>query len=303
MTATDHCRRIKTTRAEYAPWLIVFVGLTFMYLPSFADLFQGVWSTDQQGHGPIVLAISVWLLYRKWPEMLAVSQGRPVSDAGWPVLIVGVLLYVLGRSQDILLFEIGSLLWVLAATGYLLHGAAAVKAMWFPLFFMLFMIPLPGVIVDTVTMPMKMAVSYVAEHVLYWAGYPIARTGVVLQIGQYQLLVADACAGLHTLFTLEALGLLYLNLIRHESVARNVTLAILIVPISFSANVIRVMVLTLITYHFGDEAGQGFLHGFAGMVLFISALLLIIGVDTLLRLMMPVVSRRSVVVAADGGVS
>ena len=132
---------------------------------------------------------------------------------------------------------------------------------------MIFMIPLPGPVVDTVTVPMKMAVSHVAEQVLYWAGYPIARSGVILQIGQYQLLVADACAGLHTLFTLEAMGLLYLNLIRHESLFRNVTLAILIVPISFAANVIRVMALTLITYHFGDAAGQGFLHGFAGMVL------------------------------------
>ncbi len=97
------------------------------------------------------------------------------------------------------------------------------------------------------------------------------------------LLVADACAGLHTLLTLEALGLLYLNLIRRDSAFRNITLAILIIPISFTANVIRVMALSLITYHFGDEAGQGFLHGFAGMVLFLSALLLIIGFDTMLQ--------------------
>jgi len=122
-----------------------------------------------------------------------------------------------------------------------------------------------------------------AEHILFWFGYPIARAGVILQIGQYKLLVADACAGLHTLFTLEALGLLYLNLVRHDSLFRNVTLAILIVPISFSANVFRVMVLTLITFHFGDAAGQGFLHGFAGMVLFLTALLLIISVDSLLH--------------------
>jgi exosortase len=122
-----------------------------------------------------------------------------------------------------------------------------------------------------------------ADTILFAAGYPIARTGVVLQIGQYQLLVADACAGLHTLFTLEAMGLLYLNLVRHDSWFRNIALAILIVPISFAANVIRVMALTLITYYYGDEVGQGFLHGFAGMVLFISALLLIIGVDSLLQ--------------------
>jgi len=271
-------------RGDLAPWLIVLVGLAGMYVPSFIDLFQGIWSTDQQGHGPIVLGISIFLLYRKWPEMLAVSEGQRGSWTGWFVLVVGVILYALGRSQDILLFEIGSLIWVLIAIGLLLRGPLAVKAVWFALFFMLFMIPLPGAFVDAVTMPMKMAVSYAAEFVLYAAGYPIARTGVILMIGPYQLLVADACAGLHTLFTLEALGLLYLNLVRHESVARNAALALLIVPISFSANVIRVMVLTLITYYFGDEAGQGFLHGFAGMVLFLSALLLIIAVDSAIRL-------------------
>jgi len=126
-------------------------------------------------------------------------------------------------------------------------------------------------------------VSYAAEWLLHLLNYPISRSGVILNVGQYQLLVADACAGLHTLFTLEALGLLYLNIVRHTSAFRNIALAILIVPISFLSNVIRVMVLTLITYHLGDAAGQGFLHGFAGMVLFVSALLLIIGTDSLLR--------------------
>lgn len=131
---------------------------------------------------------------------------------------------------------------------------------------------------------MKMAVSYFAEAILFAAGYPIARSGVILQIGQYQLLVADACAGLHTLFTLEAMGLLYLNLVQHSSAVRNIVLALLIIPISFVSNVVRVIVLTLVTYHLGDEAGQGFLHGFAGMVLFLSGLLLIIVADSLLRI-------------------
>ncbi len=266
-------------------WLPIIAGLAVLYLPSLVDLLNGIWATDQQAHGPIVLVIACWLIYRKWPDMWRLSEGQPIaSTAGWPIFIFSLILYVIGRSQDILLFEIGSVIWLLAAIILLMRGSAALKAQWFPLFFMLFMIPLPGAIVDTLTMPMKMAVSYVAEHILFWANYPIARTGVILQIGQYKLLVADACAGLHTLFTLEALGLLYLNIIRHDSLFRNVALAVLIVPISFTANVIRVMVLTLITYHFGDEAGQGFLHGFAGMVLFLSALLLIIGVDSLLQL-------------------
>lgn len=264
-------------------WLPLVAGLLLLYAPTLNDLLRGIWSSDEQKHGPIVLAIACWLGYRKWPEMWQASTGQRTSGSGWPLIVLGLLFYIIGRSQDVLLFEVGSVIWLLSGILLLTRGTAALKAQWFALFFMLFMLPLPAMVVDTVTMPMKMAVSYVAEHVLFWIGYPIARTGVMLQIGQYKLLVADACAGLHTLFTLEALGLLYLNIVRHDSLFRNVTLAILIVPISFTANVFRVIVLTLITYHFGDAAGQGFLHGFAGMVLFLSALLLIIGVDSLLQ--------------------
>jgi len=270
--------------AWLTPWLLPAIGLLAMYGPSFFDLLHGIWRTDEQGHGPIVLGISAWLLYRAWPRAMSLPDDRPRPLAAWLLLLPAAFFYALGRSQGILILEIGSLVWMLAGLVLLLRGPGALKAMWFPLFFMVFMIPLPGSLVDALTQPMKLAVSYVAENILYHLGYPISRTGVILQIGQYQLLVADACAGLHTLFTLEALGLLYLNLVRHASVVRNVALAVLIVPISFCANVIRVMVLTLITFHFGDEAGQGFLHGFAGLVLFMAALLLITGADTLLRL-------------------
>ena len=86
------------------------------------------------------------------------------------------------------------------------------------------------------------------------------------------------------MFTLEALGLLYMNLMNYTSIARNVTLAVLIIPISFVANIVRVMILVLVTFHFGDAAGQGFVHGFAGMVLFMVALVLILVVDSLLGL-------------------
>lgn len=268
------------------------VGLAVLYLPVLYDLFTGYWAQDEQFHGPIVLAISLWLLQRNWGAMETASAGARPSGWGWLLVAIALLAYAVGRSQAIGVFEVGSVIWLLAGLMLLLRGWPAFKTQWFALFFMLFMIPLPVQVVDLVTMPMKMAVSYVAEHLLYAVGYPIGRNGVVLQIGQYMLLVADACAGLHTLLTLEALGLLYLNLVRRDSAFRNISLAILIVPISFTANVIRVVALSLITYHFGNAAGQGFLHGFAGMVLFLSALLLIIGFDNLLQFVEGLRARR-----------
>ncbi|UCV24652.1 exosortase B [Ferribacterium limneticum] len=269
-------------RLAIAEWFPIFIGLIALYVPTWVDLSRTIWATEAQAHGPIILGVALWFF---WKQRLVIHEMPTApSKTGWPLFILGLLLYAIGRSQDILLFEVGSQIIVIASLLLILRGWAALGAAWFPLFFLLFMIPLPGAFVDALTLPMKMAVSYVAENVLYWVGYPISRSGVILQIGQYKLLVADACAGLQTLFTLEALGLLYLNIVRHDSFFRNVTLAIFIIPISFTANVIRVMVLTLITYHFGDEAGQGFLHGFAGMVLFITALLIIMGVDSLLQL-------------------
>ncbi len=290
----------KTLPAWLAEWWPVLLGLLALYVPTYYGLATGLWLSDDQAHGPIVLTVVLYLLWQQRHHLLTIAAPAPAGPvlltpatapampntapvSGCFLLAFGLLCYVVGRSQDILMLDIGSQIFVLAGMLLMTRGTAALKAMWFPLFFILFMIPLPGFFLDAVTLPMKIAVSYVAENILYWLDYPIARSGVILQIGQYQLLVADACAGMHTLISLEALGLLYLNMVKHDSLFRNVTLAILIVPISFTANVIRVIALTLITYYFGDEVGQGFVHGFAGMLLFIVALTLIMGVDSLLQ--------------------
>jgi len=258
--------------------IALVLGFASMYVPSYLNLADTVWATDEQGHGPIILLISFWLMWRRKDDYLAV-EAKPAYFAGGLLMVLGLLSYLLGRTQQLDTIEIGSQILVLAATLLLFKGWLALRLMAFPLFFMIFMVPLPSVLVQIVTVPLKMAVSYVAEVILYQFGYPIARTGVILAIGPYQLLVADACAGLNSMFTLEALGLLYMNLMNYTSVARNVILAALVIPISFAANIIRVMILALVTYHFGDEAGQGFVHGFAGMVLFMVALVLILATD------------------------
>lgn len=270
-------------KEHFIEWLPAIIGLFIVYAPTYYALSKGAWSYEDQAHGPIVLMVVLFLFWKNREQL----HYDPAIQT-WPVLgnlliVFGLLCYIAGRSQDILLLDVGSQIPVIAGILLITRGMPALKAMWFPLFFIFFMIPLPGAFLDAVTLPMKMAVSYVAEHVLHWFGYNIGRAGVVLQIGKYQLLVADACAGMHTLVSLEALGMLYLNMVKHNSVFRNVTLAILIVPISFTANVIRVIVLTLVTYHFGNEAGQGFIHGFAGILLFIVALTLIVSVDSVLQ--------------------
>lgn len=262
---------------------LLVLGWLAMYGPTYWALSHTIWATDEQGHGPIILAVSLWLLYRKRGE-LSRLPARPLPALGVALFAFGWACYVVGRSQYVWILEVGSQIIVLAALLLYFWGKAALRAAWFPLFFMIFMVPLPGDLVAAVTGPLKSAVSSVASTMLYQLGYPVGRSGVIMTVGQYQLLVADACAGLNSMFTLEALGLLYMNLMNYKSAARNVALAILIIPISFIANIIRVMILVLVTYHFGDEAGQGFVHGFAGMVLFMVALVLILGVDRIIGL-------------------
>jgi exosortase B len=258
--------------------VLLLVGLGVMFGPTAMTLANTVWVKDEQGHGPIIFAVVLWLLYGK-RQAFADIVARPKLGAALWMFALGFLLYVLGRSQAILMFEVGALIPISIGLILLFKGPEALRLCWFPLFFLIFMVPLPATLVIAITTPLKTAVSAVASSILYTIGYPVGRSGVILTVGPYQLLVADACAGLNSMFTLEALGMLYMNLMNYKSAARNIALAILIVPISFVANIIRVMILVLVTYHFGDEAGQGFVHGFAGMVLFIVALSLILFVD------------------------
>ena len=263
----------------------LLLGWLVLFLPTYLTLSKTIWATDEQGHGPIIMAVTLWLLWRLRLELIALPA-QPAPVWGSVVLVFALLLYVVGRSQNILLFEAGAQIPLFIALLLIFKGWAAVRLCWFPLVFMLFMVPLPATFVAWVTTPLKSAVSAVATQMLHLAGYPVGRTGVIMTVGNYQLLVADACAGLNSLFTLEALGLLYMQLMNYKSAVRNILMAILVVPISFIANVTRVIILVLVTYHFGDEAGQGFVHGFAGMVLFMVALALILMVDGLFNLIL-----------------
>lgn len=271
-------------------WWPVILGLAVLYVPTYWTLAHGLWNTEEQAHGPIVLAITLFLIWQKRDIFLSSSSQQPTGANvifGWSILAIGLLAYTLGRSQDILLLEIGSQIPVILGVLLLALGSRSVKALWFALFFLLFMIPLPGFVVDAATGPLKQYISIIAEQVLYAVGYPIARSGVTLTVGPYQLLVADACSGLHSMFSLSAMGLLYLYLMQHVSVVRNLLMMVAILPIAFAANVVRVMVLILVTYHLGDEAGQGFLHGFAGIMLFVIGLLLLFALNGLLGLIFP----------------
>src|SRR3546814_21130469 len=114
-------------------------------------------------------------------------------------------------------------------------------------------------------------------------GYPIGGEGVRIYIGQYELLVAAACSGINSIISLSAISLFYIYM-RHQAHWRYaLLLVLLIVPVALIANFFRVLVLILLTFHAGEAAAQGFLHNFAGILMFSIALLTIFGLDLLLK--------------------
>ena len=267
--------------AHRSDWIMALAGFAAMYLPVYWWAATTIWQTDEQAHGAIILLVVGWLFWDRHQAILAAPR-QPAPAAGWASFALGLLVYVAGRAFNVSILELASQLPVILGVLLLLRGWPTVRAAWFPLMYIVFMVPLPGILVDAVTGPLKQWISVIAENSLYAAGYPIARNGVMLSIGQYQLLVADACSGLHSMFSLSALGVLYMYIVARRSLTHNLVMLASILPIAFTANIVRVMVLVLVTYHLGDAAGQGFLHGAAGMVLLIVALLIFFVLDAVL---------------------
>ena len=261
------------------------LALLCLLLPSYRDAASGLWKLEEHAYAPLLTALSFCLLYyRLRATRLEPDAGVPV--AGALLLCSGVAFYAVGRSQHIDLLELGACLPLMAGMIAVLGGRQSLRALRFPLLFLLFSLPYPGWVIDSLTSPLKEWIAAAAESVLYAAGYPIARSGVVIGLGQYRLMVADACSGLHSLIFLSALGLLYLHLTGRRSALHEWLLTLALVPIALLANFLRVLILLLLTYHFGDAVGQSFWHDLTGLALFVSAFVVLIGMDGALALLM-----------------
>ena len=271
-------------------WVAALVGFAVMFVPIYWVAAQGLWQTEEHGHGAIILAVMVWLFWTLRHD-IDKAPGQPLPLLGWPVFLLGLFTYFVGRVFNISILELASQPLVVAGVLLLLRGMSAIRLAWFPLIYFIFMIPLPGILVDAITGSLKGMIANIVESLLYLVGYPIARSGVILSIGPYQLQVADACSGLHSMFSLSALGTLFMFLMGRKSKLHLGIMLASILPIAFVANIIRVTTLVLVTYYLGDEAGQGFLHGAAGMVLMLVALVFFFFLDMVLDKVLPAVPK------------
>jgi len=260
--------------------LLLALGCALLVLPTMLQVARDSWSTEQGGHGPLVLATGLWALWRELRSTKIEFRPAPLLPS---LLLVGftLALFVVARITGVLEVEAFAMYGALISAAYMLLGPALIRAVWFPLVYLAFTLPPPDTFVTAVTQPIKIAISEGAVSLLYLLGYPVASSGVTIQIGQYQLLVAAACAGLNSIVTLTALCVFYVYLRHRSNPVAFLVIALAAIPVAIISNFVRVIVLVLITYYLGDAAAQGFLHDFAGLLMFAVALLTIFGVDKL----------------------
>ena len=265
-------------------WPILVAAATLAaYIPTFITLIHGPWQTEQEGHGPLIIAASLWLVWQSRGKLRQVAL-RPAPIVGWPVLLLGLMVLVLARNQDIWFLEAASAIPVIAGCVLLLAGWNVLWILAFPIGFLIFSAPAPGWMVDAATVPLKVLISDLVTQGLYGLGYPIAQNGVVIQIGAYQLLVQDACSGMNSIFALSAIGVFYVYAFRWQEKIRGLILISLIIPITIAANFLRVVALVLIAYHGGADKLEGPLHDLTGIALFVVAVTLMFLCDGFLTL-------------------
>jgi exosortase B len=269
---------------------LLFASVVAAYIPTYLKLAAGAWRTEQEGHGPIIILAAVWLAWQCRDE-LKKSVISPAPMTGWAILLVGLLMMIIGRSQDVLLIEVLSEIPVIGGCIILLAGWGVLRVFAFPIAFLVFSAPPPGWMMDAGTVPLKAFVSDVVTQVLYTVGYPVAQNGVMIMIGSYQLLVKDACAGMNSIFALSAVGIFYIYVVSRGSRIHNLILLLAILPITIAANFFRVLALVLIAYYGGIDAVEGISHEITGIALFIVALLLLFLLDAGLGILESVVGK------------
>jgi len=292
MTLSEAIYGSKASIGQWLVWPLLLVGsFLIAYAPTALGLINGPWQTEQEGHGPLIIAASLWLAWQS-REQIKSAAIIPAPIVGWITLGCGLLLLFLARTQELLTFEVLSAIPVIVGCVLVTAGWPLLRILGFPIGFLFFAVPAPDWVIDGLTVPLKVLISDLVTKMLYAAGYPIAQNGVMIMIGTYQLLVKDACSGMNSIFALSAIGVFYAYAFRWESKARAILLLAAIIPITILANFIRVVTLVLIAYYGGVDLLEGPAHDLTGIGLFVVAVALLFLFDAFLGLCARLIGSR-----------
>lgn len=250
--------------------VLVLAGLVgLLFFQTFLRLMEEWDSNIYYSHGYLMLPLALWLVWRKREEIKAL----PVAPSwkGLPLLLMGLLLYVIGVRADILFAQGLAFLVVLAGTVATLAGMTVLKACLFPIGILGFMLPLPYLLLDPIGFPMKQFAASSSAGLLQAAGVPIVPDGVYLYLPGYTLVVEDICNGLRSLISMTMVGTVMAYILLPSNVDRWI-LVLLSIPISLVANIVRILLTALLGYYVSDQLAQGFLHELSGLFVFLVSL-------------------------------
>lgn len=264
---------------DHLMWLLVAV----LYTPVFKQLYTSRWENIDYTHAYLILPVSLFLVWHKRKqiaEALAQPQSALARRTGPLLLGLGCFFFFFGWRMDYLMVSTVSLIPVLYGIVLYRYNSALAKLMTFPILYLLLLVPPPLGILDAITMPMRQLVTVLSASFLDLF-YTVKREGLMMSVDHAQIYIGAPCSGFRSLISMFALALIYVHLIKLDPVRKRVLIAA-VLPLALFGNFVRVITLCLITYYFGKEAGEGFFHGFSGMVIFVIMMMGLMGLERML---------------------
>jgi exosortase len=272
---------------QRTPWwqILVFVAVLGWLYASVLRHLAGQWARDPNySHGFFVPLFSLLVIWSE-REKLRKLAAQP-SASGLLVLAFGLAVLAGGTLGAELFLSRVSLLLTIAGLVVLSFGWNHMRAIFFPWIFLLFMIPIPAIVLNQITFPLQLLASKAASLTLPLAGVPVLREGNVIQLPAMALEVAEACSGIRSLMSLATLAIIYGYLMEPRTSIRLI-LALASVPIAVLANSFRIIGTGLLVQYWDPQKAQGFFHTFSGWLIFVVSLIMLFVLHRALQWMWP----------------
>ena len=230
------------------------------------------WESEEYSHGYLIPFISIGLV---WENRASLVQLRHNGHwAGCWIVLLGLILGLLGDLST--LFTITQYAFLITLIGFCvtLLGFSGLKILWFPIAYLIFMIPLPNFFYNNLSSYLQLISSSLGVAVIRFFNISVFLEGNVIDLGTYQLQVVEACSGLRYLFPLTSFGFLCCYFFRAKLWMRLVVF-LSTLPITVFMNSFRVGMIGILVDHWGIAQAEGFLHYFEGWVIFIGCLVIL----------------------------
>jgi exosortase D (VPLPA-CTERM-specific) len=241
---------------------------TVPFAGALGHLYDAWIGQPEYSHGILIPAISLFLIWRH-RSWLATTEFTG-SWAGLLPIAAGLIAWFIGELSTLYTLVQYGFLFVLYGLVLSLVGWQVFRKLWMPLLILVFMVPLPAFFSNALSLKLQLLSSAVGVGLIRLAGISVFLEGNVIDLGTYQLQVAEACDGLRYLFPLMTLAFI-LSYLYRAPMWKRVTLFLASIPIAILMNSLRIGVIGITVEYWGQEMAEGFLHDFEGWAVFMAS--------------------------------